>query len=245
VNGDLSYEGEYVPNESRLIDPAFDNRWIYVDSLSNDTTFVGAIMFGGNAPKGYHLLRLKVDLSNEAILDPAGVHVAGSFQGFNPSTSILCKLNDTIDELIVYLDTLITSAQFRYVNGKTVSGYETVPGACNVFGNRETMTPKDTVLDVVCFSACMACLPAGIHETQQKESYSLYPNPAAGKSVLEFESDAKRRIEIFSMLGSSVRNYGTVSGTRLEIEKEELKSGVYFIYVQNGGMTTTAKLVIR
>ena len=49
LNGDQFYEAEFVP----IIRVGYnfnDNRWIYVDSLANDTTFVGAILFAGNAP---------------------------------------------------------------------------------------------------------------------------------------------------------------------------------------------------
>ncbi|MCX6294938.1 MAG: hypothetical protein NTX97_02540 [Bacteroidetes bacterium] len=106
VNGDQFYEAEFVPIESRVGYNFDDNRWIYIDSLANDTTSIGAIRFSQNAPKGYHLLRLLVDLRNEASIDPAGTHVAGSFQGWSPINNIMYKLNDTIEELIVYVDTL-------------------------------------------------------------------------------------------------------------------------------------------
>src|SRR3989344_125947 len=47
VNGDQFYEAEFVPEESRVGYNFNDSRWIYLDSLADDTTFVGAILFGG------------------------------------------------------------------------------------------------------------------------------------------------------------------------------------------------------
>ncbi|MFN5621346.1 MAG: hypothetical protein ACK478_08590, partial [Flavobacteriales bacterium] len=38
VNGDQFYEVEFVPWESRVGYDFNDNRWLYLDSLSNDTT---------------------------------------------------------------------------------------------------------------------------------------------------------------------------------------------------------------
>ena len=41
LNGDQFYEAEFVPVESRVGYNFDDNRWIYVDSLADDTSFVG------------------------------------------------------------------------------------------------------------------------------------------------------------------------------------------------------------
>src|SRR6185436_15682419 len=65
INGDQWYEAEFVPLESRVGYNFNDNRWLWVDSLSNDTTFVGALLFSGNAPAGLKLLRVVVDMQNE------------------------------------------------------------------------------------------------------------------------------------------------------------------------------------
>jgi DNA repair exonuclease SbcCD ATPase subunit len=37
---------------------------LYVDSLADDTTYVGALIFAGNAPAGLELIRYKVDMEN-------------------------------------------------------------------------------------------------------------------------------------------------------------------------------------
>jgi len=246
VNGDQFYEAEFVPIESRVGYNFDDNRWIYVDSLSNDTSFVGAIRFSQNAPKGYHLLRLKVDMRNAGLIDPSGTHVGGSFQGWNTTNSILFSLNDTIKELIVYIDTLITSAQFKYINGNTSGGYETVPGACATAGNRDFQIPKDTVLNVVCFSQCIECLNVGIAESATTENLKLYPNPTNDFSVLEFENNDVRNISIVNTLGSIVRTYSNINETSLRIEKNELKKGIYFITIRTSeNNISTIKLVIQ
>jgi len=246
VNGDQFYEAEFVPIESRVGYNFDDNRWIYVDSLSNDTSFVGAIRFSQNAPKGYHLLRLKVDMRNAGLIDPSGTHVGGSFQGWNTTNSILYSLNDTIEELIVYIDTLISSAQFKFINGNSSGGYETVPGACSTAGNRDFQIPKDTVLNVVCFSQCIECLNVGIAESASTENLKLYPNPTNDFSVLEFENNDVRNISIVNTLGSIVRTYSNINENSLRIEKNELKKGIYFITIRTSeNNISTVKLVIQ
>lgn len=246
VNGDQFYEAEFVPIESRVGYNFNDNRWIYVDSLANDTSFVGAIRFAQNSPKGTYLLRLKVDMRNVWIPDPARAHVGGSFQGWNPGSSILYSLNDTIDELIIYIDTLTASAQFRYINGNTSGGYETVPGSCATSGNRNFIVPKDTVLAVVCFSQCSECVGLGIAEISTADSFKLFPNPATDFTTLEFQHNGMRTISITNVLGRVVRTYSDHSESSLKIEKNELSTGVYFISVSNSeNKITTSKLIIQ
>jgi hypothetical protein len=246
VNGDQFYEAEFVPIESRVGYNFDDNRWIYIDSLANDTTSIGAIRFSQNAPKGYHLLRLLVDLRNEPAFDPAGTHVAGSFQGWSPTNNIMYKLNDTIEELIVYVDTLATSAQFRYINGNTFAGYETVPGTCSTAGNRDFLIPKDTVLTVVCFSNCSACVGVGIAEISSSENLKLYPNPTNDHATLEFENSNERNIQITDILGNIVRSYPNYSESILQIEKNNLSNGVYFISIINSeNKISNTKLIIQ
>ncbi|MCC6372815.1 MAG: hypothetical protein IT236_17560, partial [Bacteroidia bacterium] len=85
VNGDLSYEAEFVPNESRVGYNFVDNRWLYVDSLANDTTFIGAILYAGNAPSGKTLVRYKLNTNHLGAVPASGFHVAASFQSFDPT----------------------------------------------------------------------------------------------------------------------------------------------------------------
>lgn len=247
VNGDQFYEAEFVPIESRVGYNFDDNRWIYVDSLANDTTFFGAIRFAGNAPMGYHLLRLAVDVTHETTMDPAGTHVVGTFQGWNPVTSIMYKLNDTIDELIVFIDTTITSAQFKYVNGNAAGGYESVPAACATSGNRDFAVTKDTVLSVVCFSQCSACTSVGIAENSVTTSFKLYPNPTSDYSTLEFANDSNtHNVVLKDLSGRIVKSYVNIQTSSLQVEKGNLSAGIYFVSVINeAGRLSTSKLIIQ
>lgn len=81
ANGDQFYESEFVPVESRDGYDFSDNRWIFVDSIANDTTYTGAIIFGKNASAIMNLLRVLENMENEASISPDVIHVAGSWQG--------------------------------------------------------------------------------------------------------------------------------------------------------------------
>ncbi|MDD4741376.1 MAG: lamin tail domain-containing protein [Bacteroidales bacterium] len=96
---------------------------------------------------------------NMAELDIAaeGVHIAGSFQGWNPASTEM-----TLDHDAVYTFTATLEEgsyhEFKYVNGNSWGQDESVPGACNQNGNRFLSVPVGgIVLDPVCFASCVDC----------------------------------------------------------------------------------------
>ncbi|MDD2631800.1 MAG: lamin tail domain-containing protein [Bacteroidales bacterium] len=86
-----------------------------------------------------------------------GVHIAGSFQGWNPASTEM-----TLDHDAVYTFTATLEEgsyhEFKYVNGNSWGQDESVPGACNQNGNRFLSVPVGgIVLDPVCFASCVDC----------------------------------------------------------------------------------------
>ena len=103
---------------------------------------------------------LRLDMNLQEV-SASGVHVAGSFQGWTPGSTMM-----TSPGLDLYEYTLQVAAgayQFIYINGNDWPGQETVPAECGVDNglggyNREFVVAGDNlVLDVVCFSSCTAC----------------------------------------------------------------------------------------
>ena len=67
---------------------------------------------------------LQVDMSNVE-LSPLGVHVAGSFQGWNPSTSPLELVDGQTYSIALDLEVGETH-QYKFINGNDWSGEEFV-----------------------------------------------------------------------------------------------------------------------
>ncbi|MBX7051614.1 MAG: T9SS type A sorting domain-containing protein [Flavobacteriales bacterium] len=104
-----------------------------------------------------------VDMNNETV-SANGVHIAGSFQNWNPATSEMTDVDqDGIYEYTASIDTTLT-IQYVFINGNAWTGQEVVPSACGVsngFGgyNRSLeIAEEDMILDVVCFATCEACI---------------------------------------------------------------------------------------
>lgn len=243
LNGDQFYNAEFVPIESRVGYDFNDNRWIYVDSLSNDTTFIGALVFAGNAPAGLKLLRLLVDMQGQSVAS-SGVHVAGDFQAWDPAKTILYSFGSGVYEVINYVSAGLH--EYKFYNGNTLSASEIAPAACSSGGVRNILAPNDTVLEVVCFSACTTCTATGIEKRTMNNKAALYPNPAPGPSVLKFNDEAiSHTIIIRDITGRTLRIYDNYSGAELVIEKENLVSGIYSVCIIDKENSASLKLVIE
>ncbi len=101
-------------------------------------------------------ITFQVDMSNETV-SPNGVHVAGTFNGWDPdSVPLVHQGND------VYAVTLQLGEgeyhEFKYINGNAWGGDESVPPECATNNNRTFTVPDhDSTLVAVCFGSCDPC----------------------------------------------------------------------------------------
>lgn len=85
---------------------------------------------------------------------------------------------------------------------------------------------------------------AGIKENKT-EDFTIYPNPASGSvSILLNTTVTSSEIVIVDVLGKIVQTK-TINSNQSDLDISNLKSGIYFITINNEGMKTTKKLVIK
>lgn len=238
LNGDQSYDVEFVPVQSRVGYNFVDNRWLYVDSLANDTTFVGAILFAGNAPAGLALLRTKVNMS-EVSVDTSGVHLFADFQNWNSESVYMYSFEAGIYEVISYV--LPGTYSYLYLNGNSSLTQETVPVECQVNSYRSIQVLADTVLDPVCFSSCSNCLGTSVSDLSAENAF-LYPNPASGSFF--FRNNLAKEPETLVLLnatGKILASYIYSPGQEMEISLSELSAGLYFVKTP----TSSQRLIVQ
>ncbi|MBK6964153.1 MAG: T9SS type A sorting domain-containing protein [Bacteroidales bacterium] len=153
INGNAVGDAEIVPSGCSNN----GNRYftVPVTNLNLDAICFSECVECGSLPEFFDLTFL-VDMKNETV-SPEGIHIAGSFQGWLPGTT---EMTDEGNYIYSYSLTLLegSSVEYRFVNGNDASGYEIVPAECNTNGNRFFNTiSADTILPVVCFSACDTC----------------------------------------------------------------------------------------
>ena len=234
VNGDQGYESEYVPDEVRVGYNFNDNRWMYVDSLSNDTSFLGAIQFGLTSPVNKFTIRYKVDMSLVS-LTGNGVHTSTNYYAFSNTKNAMVTFTDNpmpnVYEVINYVDAGIYD--FNFVNGNSVAGKESsVPGSCSNSGVRYITVSKDTVFPDVCFNSCVTCALTGIKESNISNSnIVVYPNPAKNSIHVSSDKQEISKIEIFNMTGQKVIEYKNLSALQFTVNNPELSAGIYMVKV--------------
>ncbi|MFM2195179.1 MAG: hypothetical protein RL092_779 [Bacteroidota bacterium] len=104
----------------------------------------------------------QVDMSNE-IVSPNGVHLAGDFQGWNPSSILMNDMGGGLYEAQVSVDqnTVLT---YKFVNGNDWNSDENPPLDCaiddgNGNTNRTFQTgTENVIIGPVCFNQCASCI---------------------------------------------------------------------------------------
>lgn len=241
VNGDKSYEIEFVPEKSRVGYDFNDNRWIYVDSSSTDVTNLPALLFGGNAPAGHWMIRFRVDTKTSGINITNGLSVVGNFNNWKAKTDHMVSFAFRVFECLVYVD----SAKFEYLfaNGST---NEQITGNCiNNNSNRFIKINSDTVLAEVCYGQCIDCIESVSPQTKAINYASVYPNPTRGNSILKFNTDHKNyKVSIKDYTGREVINFDKIS-KELSINTTTWNKGLYFINITGShNLHSTLKLLV-
>jgi hypothetical protein len=104
------------------------------------------------------MVSFRVDMANE-VVSGSGVHIAGSFNSFNPASTQLTLISGTIYGITIPLAQNST-IQYKFINGNSWGQDESVPGACNVGGNREfTIADQNVTIPLHCYASCVACVP--------------------------------------------------------------------------------------
>ena len=225
VNGDQFYQVEFVPVESRVGYDFNDNRWLYLDSLNTDTTFIGALKFGENAPAGLQLMRYLVDMQQETV-DVAGVHVAGDFSGWDPTAHILYSFVDGIYEVITYAPAGLYS--YNFLNGNALGAVEMMSDTCvNAEGNRTLDLQTHTVLPTVCYGSCVACLVNNVSR-EVKEMTLVYPNPTDGVTQFQIPDGHVKEALLMDGSGRIIMRQSINGARQFALDMRDCNTGLYY-----------------
>lgn len=230
VNGDAWGEDESVP----LACNQNNNRFLTVPETN---VVLDAVCFGSCDPCGDPAeVTFQVDMS-EQLVSAMGVHIAGSFQGWNAGSTELTLIEDNIYGITVTVsenDVL----EFKYINGNDWSGEEIVPESCGVpngvggFNRSYTVPAGGGILPVVCFSSCDPCnfIPIEIEVTFQVDMSEETISPDGVHIVgafQEWDPDADEMTDIgnsvyeatFTLIAGNVYQYKFINGNTWEDEE--------------------------
>ncbi|MCF8369336.1 MAG: hypothetical protein K9G76_09865 [Bacteroidales bacterium] len=236
INGDEWGEDETVPAECAQN----NNRFLNVPG--SDTTLM-AVCFGSCDPceivADTVKVTFRVDMS-EQMVSGDGIHLAGSFQGWDPATTEMTLFGNNLYEIELTLDQT-EYYEFVFINGNTWEGQESVPPACGVdngnggFNRYITAPVSDTTLMDVCFSSCEPC-DVGIRDFNYDVSeLKVFPNPFTGKLNVEFQAPEQGQLilALTDPIGRELQIYESLSVVKghntFLLRMEEYLPGIYFI----------------
>ncbi len=184
INGNSFNEEEIIPSTCGISN-GFGGYNRYLD-VPEQLLVLDTVCFASCAPCANTYLvnvHFRVNMSNET-LSPNGIHIAGTFNGFDADSTQMLPIGGNIYEAVISLDTTST-VLYKFINGDDFIGVENVPSGCGQpdgFGgfNRSLAVPNaDSVLANICFSACSDCNNATFVDVTflvDMSSYIISPN---------------------------------------------------------------------
>ena len=146
---------------------------------------------------------------NNVPVSDNGVHIAGSFQGWDPSSTIMTDNDmDGVYEVTLALEQDFTY-EYKFINGNEWGSDESLFGSdCGtpIDGNRifTTSLENDMVLDIVCFGSCEPC-PAVAQTVTFKVDMSLETVSPLGVHVAgNFQGWDASATQLFDVDGDNI-----------------------------------------
>jgi len=188
------------------------------------------------------MLTFNVNMTDVA-LDPNGVYLAGSFNNFSPTATMMELVSNGIFSATIEVGQN-QQILYKFLNGNDFAGVESVPFECGVndgFGgyNRSiTTNTSDINLPTVCFSSCSNCV-LSVNELETM-SVSVYPNPARELVTVNAQSRIES-LEVFDSHGRVVYAQSNLGNNHV-IDASLLSTGMYHILI-NG--TVSQRLIVE
>lgn len=200
----------------------------------------------------------RVDMSNE-IVNSGGVFVAGSFQDPAWVKDTLLMTDANADGIFEYTASIVPNEyQFKYYNGpggdpdgETADFLTLGCGVSNGLGGFNRLLnivgrTTDTILPVWEYNSCTT-VATGVAE-QEGTTFNVYPNPFSSTTVIELNRWERTAydLRVVSVTGQVMMERNGLRSSRIEISREGLESGLYFVELKDAkGRRTTQKIVVQ
>ncbi|OYU94651.1 MAG: hypothetical protein CFE21_15350 [Bacteroidetes bacterium B1(2017)] len=194
-----------------------------------------------------------VDMADSTVAS-TGVHVAGNFNGWNPSFTALTKYNGTVYKADAVVLSSILKLQYKFLNGDSW-GKDESPGApCADAASHNRLYRIDTIatagsLPNYKFNTCTKTTTTGIASVANQFSFAIYPTTSHDFINVKFESVNKEDVNftIYSISGQVISTEN-VKRTELSLNKrisvEGLSQGLYLLEVSSNNSKAVQRFLV-
>ncbi|MSP65337.1 MAG: T9SS type A sorting domain-containing protein, partial [Flavobacteriaceae bacterium] len=186
------------------------------------------------------------EVANNAI-SANGVHVAGDFQGWSPSTTPMTDANNDGIYEVTFTVPANSSIQYKFINGNAWGADESVPSACVVpttMNRGATFAYGDSTMSPVCFGKCTDCA-AGLGESLQ--NVSLFPNPTRGQfNLARMDAATEVEVSVLDLQGKVLTVAKWSEGVdTLSIDLSNFANGVYMVRMTSEEGSRTMRVSVQ
>ncbi|MEM1321555.1 MAG: T9SS type A sorting domain-containing protein [Bacteroidota bacterium] len=213
-------------------------------------SLVTTVTVGNNTPEPDSVsVTFTVNLEEEMI-DAGGVFIAGDFNDFMNDA-----MTNAVDDIYTFTARLEVGITYEYKFKNGPDGWENINDPNSVcttggYANRFIMVPDaDTTLMEVCFNSCDSCIDVSTFSPEFAAAISLFPNPAKKMTFIDFNfsESTDLYIQLTSVTGQLIREeavFAALNG-RINLDLEDIASGVYFVQIRDAENLLTKRLVVE
>lgn len=162
-------------------------------------------------------------------VDPAGMHVGGSFQNWAPSENLMAETGTDLWETTITVGA--GSHEFNFFNGPSLFDGEYVIGSCAQSGKRIIEVGEESMSVEYCWALCQEdCSTTGISE-QFANNLKVYPNIIKAGTPINIDiasGEYNASLVVMDMRGRMIQTM-RLNGQNSTIETDQLVPGMYLI----------------
>lgn len=224
--------------------PSNGNRFLYINDSGNDV-ILETVPFNGCNAEGTGLsITLNVDMSSEAI-NGDGVHMAGSFNGWNPENFKFPNINDNIHSASLRLPTPSNypiTLEYKFLNGKGWGNEETPDTTCaTVKSNNRIETIASSGQNIYnVFNGCNYTLSL---KDKPLSDVEITYSKGEGLIVKSQKKYTKLFVSIYDLSGRKI-TASTIKNNENKIPLNSLRKDIYIIFINDENNHRLAKKIL-
>ena len=248
INGN-AWGGDELPGEGCA--NGMTNRPFTLLDAGDSVELPTAVFAGCANPVPTKLVVFTVNLAGETAASE-GVHVAGSFQGWMPDATEMMDIGDNLYQTTANVQTTTMYIEYKYLNGNSWAGVETVPSACSYNENRyeiiELNSAEDTVLPTFEFGSCSAVVSN--QEFQKELSMRAYPTVAYDFIQIEIDQQniQSGTVVIVDMTGKVVFDQQideSGNSADFQVNVSNWPNGNYVVQLRTATTSQSQKIIVQ